>query len=74
MERSGAVVHRHTMDSDPIRDKSTRRDRFTPRHKHSVGTDLEAPVVWLLQEGRRENKETEGRKEKKDVVRRFLQG
>lgn len=61
------------MDSDPIRAKSTRRGRFTPRHKHSVGTDLEAPVVWLLQAEKRENKETEGRKGKKVMVRHFLQ-
>lgn len=81
-ERSGAVAHRHTMDSDPIRDKSTRRDGL--RNKHSVATDLEAPVVWLLLGGRqenkenKENKETEGgggeREGEKDVVRPFLQG
>lgn len=32
--------------------------RATDSHKHHVGTDLEAPVVWLLLRG--ENKETEG--------------
>lgn len=61
-----------TMDSDPIRDKSTRRDRFTLRHKHSVGTDLEAPVVWLLLRGRQKNKETRGGGREKHGVRRFL--
>lgn len=63
---------RDTMDSDPIRDKSTRRDRFTLRHKHSVGTDLEAPVVWLLLRGRQENKETGGGDREEHGVRRFL--
>lgn len=48
--------------------------RATDSHKHHVGTDLEAPVVWLLLRG--ENKETEGgggrdKREKKEV-RHFL--
>lgn len=34
-----------------LRDKSTQRDRFTLKHKHNIGTDLEAPVVWLLLRG-----------------------
>lgn len=63
---------RDTMDSDPIRDKSTRGDRFTLRHKHSVGTDLEAPVVWLLLRGRQKNKETRGGGREEHGVRRFL--
>lgn len=45
-----------TMESYPIRDKSTRRDRLTLKHKHSIGTDLEAPVVWLLLRGKRKTK------------------
>lgn len=44
------------MESYPVRDKSTLRDRFMLRHKHIVGTDLEAPVVWLLLRGEEERK------------------
>lgn len=43
--------------SYPIRDKSTQRDRFTLKHKHNIGTDLEAPVVWLLLGGGGEEKQ-----------------
>lgn len=64
------------MESYPIRDKSTLWDRFTPKHKHSIGTDLEAPVVWLLLGGVEENKKQketekgqgEGEEERKDPV------
>lgn len=64
------------MRSYPIRDKSTQRDIFTLKHKHNIGTDLEAPVVWLLLGGAEEKqraKETEKgqggeKKEEKDLV------
>lgn len=58
MEKSQAGMQRHN-ESYPIRDKSTRRDRFTLKHKHNIGTDLEAPVVWLLLRGKRKTKGTE---------------
>lgn len=55
MEKSQAGMQRHN-ESYPIRDKSTWRDRFTLKHKHNIGTDLEAPVVWLLLRGKRKTK------------------
>ena len=62
--RKGKQACKDTMESYPIRDKSTLRDRFTLKHKHNIGTDLEAPVVWLLLRGGEEKqraKETEKR-------------
>lgn len=59
--REGKQACKDTMRSYPIRDKSTQKDRFTLKHKHSIGTDLEAPVVWLLLGGKEKQraKETE---------------
>lgn len=71
--REGKQACKDTMESYPIRDESTQRDRFTLKHKHNIGTDLEAPVVWLLLRGRerktKKAKETEkGRGGEKDRV------
>lgn len=41
----------------------------TDSNKHHVGTDLEAPVVWLLLKGKKEQKMGG---EKKEQVRYFL--
>ena len=60
--REGKQACKDTMRSYPIRDKSTQRDRFTLKHKHSIGTDLEAPVVWLLLGGGRKTKSKGDRK------------
>lgn len=34
-----------------LKDKCSKRRSFAPQHKHNAGTDLEAPVVWLLLKG-----------------------
>lgn len=60
--RKGKHAHKDTKESYPIRDKSTLRDRFTLKHKHNIGTDLEAPVVWLLLGGGRKTKSKGDRK------------
>lgn len=78
--REGKQACKDTMGSYPIRDKSTLRDRFMLKHKHKIGTDLEAPVVWLLlgggkknKEQRRQKRDREGKRgEKESSVRRFV--
>lgn len=43
-----------------LRDESTQRHRFTLKRKHNIGTDLEAPVVWLLLEGEERKTKSKG--------------
>lgn len=43
-----------------LRDESTQRHRFTLKHEHNIGTDLEAPVVWLLLEGEERKTKSKG--------------
>lgn len=78
-QQKGKQACKDTMESYPIRDKSTQRERFTLKHKHNIGTDLEAPVVWLLLRGEekqrvKETEESQGgeEKERESRVRHFL--
>lgn len=52
-------MHRHN-GVILLRDESTQRHRFTLKHKHNIGTDLEAPVVWLLLEGEERKTKSKG--------------